>query len=46
LIPKVDIDEALSTVHDRVAPAVEPRAVVVVRTENDLSAVADALKRL
>jgi len=33
-------------VHDHFAPAVEPRAVVVVRIETDLSAVADALKRL
>jgi len=33
-------------VHDHFARAVEPRAVVVVRIETDLSAVADALKRL
>jgi len=44
--PQVEIDEALSTVHDHFAPAFEPRAVVVIRTEGDLSAVADALKRL
>lgn len=44
--PQVEIDEALSTVHDVFAPAVEPRAVVVIRSESDLSVVADAIKRL
>ena len=44
--PQVEIDQALSTVHDHFAPAVEPRAVLVIRTESDLSAVAEALKRL
>ncbi|HWJ83304.1 MAG TPA: helix-turn-helix domain-containing protein [Nocardioides sp.] len=44
--PQVEIDEALATVHDYFAVSGEPRAVVVVRTDADLAAVASYLKQL
>ncbi len=44
--PQVEIDEALSTVHDYFAPPTAPRAVLVVRTDSDLATIADALRQM
>ncbi len=44
--PHVEIDEAMAQVHALFAPAAAPRAVVVVRTDRDLEAVAEHLRGL
>ena len=44
--PREAVDDALATVHDYFATDAEPQAVIVVRTDADLSRVAASLKRL
>lgn len=44
--PRADVDDALATVQDYFATDPEPQAVLVVRTDADLSRVTAALKRL
>lgn len=44
--PRAAVDDALATVHDYFATDTEPAAVLVVRTDADLSRVTAALKRL
>jgi AcrR family transcriptional regulator len=44
--PRVEIDAALSTVHDYFAQGPDTRAVVVIRSDADLPAVAEAIRRM